>query len=271
MSRIAETFERAQQDKRTPIMPFLTVGYPDLPTSEQILLAMVAAGADLIEVGIPFSDPLADGPTVQRTSQVSLSNGTHLRDCLALVQRVREQGVAVPLMLMGYFNPVVKYGIERYVADAAAAGVDGFIIPDLPIEESERIRSAANNHGIDLVFMVAPTSTDDRLQQVAQLGSGFVYCVAVTGVTGARDSLNDNLDAYIGRVRSFIDLPLAIGFGIKTPAHVQHIGTVADGAVVASALIDYMDTRAEDMPAAAADYIRYLRGERPLPLIAAAH
>ncbi|MCA9833191.1 MAG: tryptophan synthase subunit alpha [Thermomicrobiales bacterium] len=265
MSRIAETFQRCQAEHRTPIMPFLTVGYPDLATSERILLEMVAAGADLIEVGIPFSDPLADGATVQRTSQVSLNNGTKLHDCIELVARVRQQGVTVPLMLMGYFNPVVKYGVERYVADCGAAGVDGFIIPDLPIEESERIRSAAAEHGIDLIFMVAPTSTDDRLQQVGELGSGFVYCVAVTGVTGARENLNASLDTYLARVRTYVDLPLAIGFGIKTPEHVAHIGQVADGAVVASALIDYMDTRADDMPAAAADYVRYLRGEQALP------
>lgn len=265
MSRIAETFARCKAENRTALMPFLTVGYPDLATSEQILLAMAEAGADLIEVGVPFSDPIAEGKTVQHTSQVSLENGTRMTDCIALVKRARKQGVTVPLMLMGYFNPVVKYGVERYVADCADAGVDGFIIPDLPIEESERIRSAAAEHDLDLTFMVAPTTTDDRLQQVGKLGSGFVYCVAVTGVTGARDNLTVTLDDYLAKVRSFIDLPLAIGFGITTPEHVDHVGEVADGAIVGSALLNYLATRPDDMPSAAADYVRYLRGENELP------
>lgn len=265
MSRIAETFARCKAENRTALMPFLTVGYPDLETSEQILMSMVEAGADLLEIGIPFSDPLADGVTVQRTSQVSLENGTRLRDCIELVRRARERGATVPMMLMGYFNPVVKYGVEQYVADCADAGVDGFIVPDLPIEESERIRKAAAAQGLDLVFMVAPTTTDERLKQVGEIGTGFVYCVAVTGVTGARDQMSDSLDAYMTRVRSFINIPLAIGFGISTPEHVQHVGAISDGAIVASALINYMDSRADDMPAAAADFVQYLLGKHELP------
>ncbi len=264
MSRIPETFARCAAEQRPALMPYLTVGYPDLATSEQILLSLVEAGADLIEVGTPFSDPLADGATGQRTSQISLDNGTRLRDCIALVARVREQGVTIPLMLMGYFNPVVKYGVEAYVADCAAAGADGFIIPDLPIEESERVRSAAAAHDLDLIFMVAPTTTEDRLRKVGELGTGFVYCVAVTGVTGARESMSATLDTYLQRVRSFIELPLGVGFGISTPQDVQHVGAVADGAIVGSALINYMDTRPTEMPAAAATFVRYLLGKETL-------
>ena len=243
-------------------MPFVTAGYPTMEVTEQIIYAIVEAGADLIEIGTPFSDPLADGTTVQRTSQQSLDNGTKLKDCIDLARRVRENGVTVPLMLMGYFNPAIKYGVERYIEDCAAAGVDGFIIPDLPIEESARVRDAAQAHGRDLIFMTAPTTTDERLQKVGELGSGFVYCVSVTGVTGARENLSAKLADYLKRVRSFADLPLAVGFGISTPEHVREVGKVADGAIVASAMINYTDTfPLEAQPAAAAKFVRYLKGE----------
>lgn len=261
MSRISETFERCKSENRTALMPYITIGYPDLATSEQILLSLVEAGADLIEVGTPFSDPLADGSTVQHTSQVSLEKGTTLPDCVALVKRVREAGVTIPLMLMGYFNPIVKYGIDQFVGDCAEAGVDGFIVPDLPIEESERLREHCSRHGLDLIFMVAPTTTDDRLRLVGERGSGFVYCVAVTGVTGARESMSASLKPYMERVRQFVDLPLGVGFGISTPENVTEVGGIADGAIVGSALIDYMNRHEDDMHGAAARFARYLQGE----------
>ena len=261
MSRIPETFERLKAENRTALMPFMTIGYPDLATSERILHTMVDAGVDLIELGTPFSDPLADGTTVQHTSQVSLEQGTTLRDCIALVKRVRDAGVQIPLMLMGYFNPIVKYGVEAFVADAAAAGVDGFIVPDLPIEESERIRETARKHDLDLIFLVAPTTTDERLKLVGERGSGFVYCVAVTGVTGARESLSGTLQPYMERVRKFIDLPLGVGFGISTPENVEEVGKLSDGAIVGSALINYMNEHPDNMPAAAGRFVRYLKGE----------
>ncbi|HWV23639.1 MAG TPA: tryptophan synthase subunit alpha [Thermomicrobiales bacterium] len=264
-NRIAGTFARCKAENRTALMPFVTAGYPTMEITEKIIHAIVDAGADLIEIGTPFSDPLADGTTVQRTSQVSLDNGTKLKDCIALAKRVRDAGIEVPLMLMGYFNPIVKYGVERYVTDCAEAGIDGFIVPDLPIEESERIRDAARQHGCDLIFMTAPTSTDERLRKVGELGGGFVYCVSVTGVTGARESLSGHLGDYLARVRSFTDLPLAVGFGISTPEHVGEVGTVADGAIVASAMINYTDTfPLEEQPEAAARFVCYLKGEGEL-------
>lgn len=266
MSRIAETFRQCAEADRTAIMPFVTAGYPTLETSEQIVLKLAEAGADLIEIGTPFSDPLADGSTVQRTSQVSLDNGTRLRDCLQLARNVRAAGVKIPLLLMGYYNPVVKYGVEQYVADAAEAGVDGFIVPDLPIEESERLRATAREHDLDLIFMAAPTTTDTRLDLIGERGSGFVYCVSVTGVTGARDQMADSLDGYMARVREHCgDVPLAIGFGISTPEHVEHVGKVADGAIVASAMINYTDGfPVDEQPYRAAQFLRYLRGETSL-------
>ena len=267
-SRITDALGAIMKEGRPALLPFVTAGYPTMETCEATIHAMVEAGADGFEIGIPFSDPIADGPTVQRTSQVSLANGTGLKDCIALVSRLRNSGVTVPLMLMGYFNPVVKYGIERYVADCAAAGVDGFIIPDLPIEESDRILSICQEHRRDLIFMVAPTSTERRLQLVGERGSGFVYCVSVKGVTGARDEVAAGLGDYLDRIREYINLPLIVGFGISTPEHVEQVGQHADGAIVASAMINYLDTLPDaEQPQAAAAFVRYLRGAAELPKI----
>ncbi|MGI8976621.1 MAG: tryptophan synthase subunit alpha [Thermomicrobiales bacterium] len=265
-SRIADALGACKCEGRTAHLPYVTAGYPTMETSEATIHALVDAGADGLEIGIPFSDPIADGTTVQRTSQVSLANGTRLVDCIALVARLRASGVTVPLMLMGYFNPVVKYGIERYVADCAGAGVDGFIIPDLPIEESDRILQPCREHGRDLIFMVAPTSTERRMQLVGERGSGFVYCVSLTGVTGARDKVAAGLGPYLDRLRQHTDLPLIVGFGISTPEHVTEVAAHADGMIVASAMINYLDTLPEaDQPHGAADFFRYIRGEADLP------
>jgi tryptophan synthase alpha chain len=265
-SRIDDALGAIRREGRAALLPFVTAGYPTMATCEAAIHAMVEAGADGFEIGIPFSDPIADGPTVQRASQVALANGTSLDDCIALVERLRNSGVTVPIMLMGYFNPVVKYGIERYVADCARAGVDGFIIPDLPIEESDRILSVCREHGRDLIFMVAPTSTDRRMELVGERGSGFVYCVSVTGVTGARAEVAAGLGDYLDRIRTHTDLPLIVGFGISTPDHARAAGEHADGVIVASAMIDYLDRLPEaDQPAGAAAFVRYIRGEAALP------
>ena len=227
---------------------------------------MVRGGADLIEIGVPFSDPLADGATVQRTSQVALRHGVTLADAVAMARRLREQhGVSVPILLMGYFNPMLQYGLEELARDSAAAGVDGYIVPDLPAEESDELLAACRRHGLDLVFLLAPTSTDERIAAVAERASGFVYCVSLTGVTGQRAALPDLRD-YLARVRARTDLPLAIGFGVSTPEHVRQVGEVADGAVVASALINFLDTVPDaDQLVAAEQFVRGLRGEAPFP------
>lgn len=265
-SRIAGTLTAIREEGRTALLPFVTAGYPSMETCEAIVHALVEAGADGLEIGIPFSDPIADGPTVQRTSQVALANGTSLRDCIALVGHLRDAGISVPLMLMGYFNPVVKYGLERYVADCAQAGVDGFIIPDLPVEESDRMLSLCRQHQRDLIFMVAPTSTERRLELVGERGSGFVYCVSVKGVTGARDAVAAGLGDYLDNLRRYMDLPLIVGFGISTPEQVKQVGEHADGSIVASAMIDYLDTLPEhEQPQGAADFVRYLLGTADLP------
>ena len=262
-SRIGETFAAVKASGRTALMPYHTAGYPTLDQSKAIIRSLVEAGSDFVEIGVPFSDPLADGPSVQGTSQVALENGTTPGDCIHLVRDLRAEGITTPFLLMGYFNPILKYGIERYVADCADAGVDGFIVPDLPAEESGDLLAACRKHGRDLIFMVAPTSTDSRLQIAAERGSGFLYCVAVTGVTGARDKMSDTLGEYMARIRSHTDLPLAIGFGISKPEHVVQVGKLADGAIVGAALINAIN-EVDDAakPARAAEFVHFLRGDQ---------
>jgi tryptophan synthase alpha chain len=264
--RVADAFARARTEGRTAIMPFVTVGYPTPERSEEWVLAMVRGGADLIEIGIPFSDPLADGTTVQRTSQAALRHGVTLADAVAMVRRLRKQhGVSIPILFMGYFNPMLQYGLEKLARDSAAAGVDGYIVPDLPAEESDELLAVCRRHGLDLVFLLAPTSTDERIAAVADRASGFIYCVSLAGVTGQRTALPDFHD-YLARVRARTDLPLAIGFGVSTPEHVRQVGEVADGAVVASAMINFLDTIADASQVAAAEqFVRGLRGEAPFP------
>ncbi len=261
---IAAAFARARAERRVALIPYVMAGYPDEASSEAIAVALGQAGADVIELGVPFTDPLADGATIQHASQRALEQGMSARRALALAGRIHAQ-IATPLVLMGYYNPILNIGLERFCADAASAGVAGLIVPDLPPEESEPLRSAAATHNIELIFLVTPTSPDTRIAQVAQVaqaasktGGGFIYCVSLSGVTGARDQLPDTLPAFIARVRAQISLPLAIGFSVSKPAHIAQIGQIADGAVVASALINAVDaaTPAERVATA----VSFLRG-----------
>ncbi len=259
-SRIAATFAERRAEGRAALMPYITAGFPNLPVSEEIVLSFVEAGADLIEIGVPFSDPLADGPTVQRASQVALANGIRLSDCLDLAHRLRTvHGVTIPLVLMGYYNPILQYGVERFAADAAAVGVDGVIVPDLPIEESDELLTACRTHERDLIFMVAPTSTDARVAEIAARASGFIYCVSLVGVTGSRTELPE-LGSYLSRVRDRTALPLAVGFGVSTPEQVRQVAAIADGVVVASALINGLEqVPPASMPATAKAFVENLR------------
>ncbi len=260
-SRIAGAFARLKEEGKTALMPYHAAGFPTLEGSRKIIASLVEAGADMVEIGIPFSDPIADGPSVQVASQIALEQGTRLTDCIDLVRQLRAEGMTAPLLFMGYYNPILKYGVARYVAECAGAGVDGFIVPDLPTEESDTLRHECLIHGRDLIFMVAPTSTESRLASAAARGSGFLYCVSVTGVTGARKRMSATLEDYIERIRSHTDLPLAIGFGISKPEHVSQVGKIADGAIVGAALIDALNEVPDDeKPARAAAFVRYLRG-----------
>jgi tryptophan synthase alpha chain len=274
-SRIGPTFTAARAEGRALLMPYTPVGFPDLPTSEEVILNLVAGGADIIEIGIPFSDPLADGPTVQRASQVALSHGVSLADGLELVERLRTvHGVTIPLLFMGYYNPILQYGVEKFAAEATRVGLDGVIVPDLPVEESDDLWTALRAHDRDLIFLVAPTSTDERIRQIAERATGFIYCVALTGVTGSRSEMPD-LGPYLSRIRERTDLPLAIGFGISTPDHVRQVAAVADGAAIGSALINALEAvPPAEAPAAGRAYIESLRTgieqRSPAPALSAA-
>ncbi len=239
IERVAATFARARAEGRAAFMPYYVVGYPDLSTSLDVMIALVEAGADMIEVGVPFSDPLADGPTIQAATQLALEGGTSLADALQMVYQLRERGVTIPLILMGYYNPFLAYGVEELCRDAAAAGADGLIVPDLPPDErdGEEMIACCREHGLAFVPLLAPTSTAGRIRLVTQVASGFVYLVSVTGITGARDRLPADLEAFVGRVRSATDLPLAVGFGISTPEQAAQVAEIADGVVVGSALV----------------------------------
>ncbi len=246
MSRLSEMFARAKADGRLAFMPFATVGFPDFETSLDVMRAMVAGGADAIELGIPFSDPLADGPTIQRASTAALASGTKPADALEAVRRLRQAGVAVPLILMGYCNTFLAQGEDRFISDAAQAGADGLIIVDLPPEESDTALATCRERGLDLIYLLAPTSDASRVAEVTQRASGFIYCVGVVGITGARAQLSDELPAFLRRVRGSTDLPLAVGFGISTRAHIEALAGLADAAIVASALVKVVESSSRE-------------------------
>lgn len=258
VDHIAKTFSSVRTEKRAALMPYFTLGYPTSDLSREIIASIASAGADLIELGIPFSDPLADGPTIQRSTQVALENGISVQRCLDLIGSLRQHGVTQPLLLMGYYNPILAYGVSRFVAAAASAGVDGFIIPDLPLEEADDMESLCRDHQLALVHMLAPTSTDERVQAVANRTSGFAYLVSLTGVTGARQALSDGLASFVGRVKRVARLPLAVGFGISTPEQAREVGGIADGVIVGSALIGTVD-QAEDPCQGAHEFVRAFR------------
>jgi tryptophan synthase alpha chain len=260
-SALARAFERARSEGRAALIPYVTVGWPELGDTERIVPALIDGGADIIEVGIPFSDPIADGPTIQRTSQRALLNGVTPDYALDVVRHLRSSGVVAPLLFMGYYNPVFNYGLQDFAAACANAGVDGLLIPDLPPEESDALLDACREHGLHLIYFLAPTSTPERVRAVLERANGFLYLISVTGTTGARDRLASNLADYIARVRGHTELPLAIGFGISRREHVAQAEQLADGVVVGTALLDHLEQVAPDqLPHAAAAFIRELRG-----------
>jgi tryptophan synthase alpha chain len=261
VSRIGEAFARAKAAGRAAFIPYITVGHPDRETVAAVVPALAAAGADIVELGVPFSDPLADGVVIQRSTQAALANGVTLDVCLADVRALRRAGVTVPIVFLGYANPIVQKGEEAFAAACADAGVDGVIVVDLPPEEAGSLRAACDKHGVAVIAMLAPTSTEKRIAQVAVLATGFVYCVGLTGITGARDALAADLGAYLARVRAKVSVPIAVGFGISRPEHVASVGAMADGVAVGSALVKRLD----ELPPAerasgAAALVRWLTG-----------
>lgn len=245
MNRIENAFR-----KKPIFMPYFPLGYPDLPTSIDVIEALAKNGADLIEVGLSFSDPLADGPVIQKATQVALEKGITIRQSLEAVKELRDRGVDIPLVLMGYYNPMLAYGLEKFVCDAMEAGADGFIIPDLPPEEGEEFTSALSNASsasetitrsplseVCLIQMLAPTTPNERMERIARNAKGFIYLVSVTGVTGARQSLAEGLGDLIARVRQYTSVPVCVGFGIGTPEQAKEVGALADGVIVGSACV----------------------------------
>jgi tryptophan synthase alpha chain len=246
--------------KRKPaFMPYFPVGYPTLPDSLDALEALGKNGADLIEVGVPFSDPLADGPVIQEATQTALRNGVTLRHVLDSVAELRRRGVTVPLILMGYYNPILQFGIKDFARAAAGAGADGLIVPDLPFEESTELEQALGG-GLSLIRMLAPTTTAERAHRICAAARGFLYLVSVTGVTGAREKVAADLPGFIRRVRGAVQagLPLCVGFGIATPAQAAEVGRIADGVIVGSACVRAIGA-ARDPKRAAAEFANAFR------------
>jgi tryptophan synthase alpha chain len=221
-------------------VPFVTAGDPDLATTAEFVIAMAEAGADAIELGVPFSDPIADGPTIQRASERALASGTTLRRVLALVRQLRPQ-VEIPLLLMGYANPYYALGADGFAAEAAAAGVDGVICPDLPPEEGADLYGALEKAGIDAVLLAAPTTTPARLALLVEKTRGFLYCVSLTGVTGARATVASGVEASVRAAKALRDIPVCVGFGVSTPEHAAEIARYADGVVVGGAVVERIE------------------------------
>ena len=262
-SRLAEAFERAKKEGRPALITYVIPGYPSAEETHEVFDAMVAGGADIIEVEIPFSDPLADGTTMQRVSFEALKAGTTPSLCIDFARRMRERHPSLPIVFMTYLNPVLAYGPAQFAADAAAAGADGVILVDLPVEESKPYHEALAANGLDLVFLVAPTSTDERLALIGAQASGFVYCVSVAGVTGARGELPVDLRDFLARVRRCTNLPLAVGFGLSRREHIEALTGLADGVVVGSAIMNLIDaSEPRERAKAVRDYVEVLSGRR---------
>ena len=252
-TRISRRFAALREAGELGLVAYITAGDPSLEASRKFVVALAEAGADVIELGIPFSDPLADGPTIQRASERALRSGTTLTKVIALVREIRKSS-EVPLVLFGYYNPVLQMGLETFAAAASAAGADGVLITDLTPEESADHRRILAAHHLDTIFLGAPTSTDERLAKIAAASSGFLYLISRTGVTGAKDALPDDLPALLRRARHATQLPIAVGFGISLPGHVSILGGLADAAAVGSALVSEIEqATANDASPAAID------------------
>jgi tryptophan synthase alpha chain len=256
LTRIAELFAR----NHAALMPYFPLGFPDAQTSLDVIEALSKAGADAFEIGLSFSDPLADGPVIQHATQVALEQGITVQRSLEMIAELRSRGVTQPFLLMGYINPIMAYGLERFVNDAASAGADGFIVPDLPPEEADELDRLCRERGLGLIYFLAPTSTTERVKLVAEKAQGFIYLVSIAGVTGARSQVASGLGDFVGRIRQTISTPIAIGFGVSTPEQAGEVSRIADGVIVGSALVQVAD-RAEDKPQAAAQFIGELKAQ----------
>jgi tryptophan synthase alpha chain len=260
MSRIDATFATLRDRSRKALIPYVTAGDPHADTTVPIMLAMAEAGADVIELGVPFSDPMADGPVIQKASERALARGIGMRQVLAMVTAFRARDDRTPVVLMGYANPVERHGIERFVADAKAAGVDGVLVVDYPPEECVEFAALLKRNGMDPIFLLAPTSSDARIASVAAVGSGYVYHVSLKGVTGAGHFDIDAVKHMIPRIRQHVSVPVGVGFGIRDARTARAVAEVADAVVIGSALVQRLEsTSREEAPAVAAGFIAEIR------------
>lgn len=256
MSRIANTFKNLEAAGKQALIPYIMAGDPDFSACLDTMRRMVTAGADIIELGIPFSDPMADGPVIQLAAERALAAGATLDGVLGCVASFREQNTTTPVVLMGYLNPVEWMGYDTFADKAAAAGVDAMLLVDLPPEEATAVQPIFAERGIDLIFLLAPTSTDARIQRVASLGSGYIYYVSLKGVTGSASLDIDDVNSHLGRIKQYVDLPVSVGFGIKDAAAARAVGQVAAGVVVGSALVTLL---AQKNTTAACDLLAEMR------------
>ncbi|MBI5328780.1 MAG: tryptophan synthase subunit alpha [Deltaproteobacteria bacterium] len=239
-SRIGQTFKRLKDNGERALITFITAGDPDLKTSKDIIFELEKSGADIIELGIPFSDPMADGPTIQAASERALKKGATLSHVLELVRDVRKKS-QIPMVLFGYYNPIFAYCVEKFANDAKQAGADGVLVVDLPPEEASELKTHTDKNGLDLIFLLTPTSDDNRMRLVAENASGFIYYVSVAGITGARKGLSGTIQKSVNKVRQFTSLPVSVGFGISTQEQARKVSTWADGVVVGSAIINVIE------------------------------
>jgi tryptophan synthase alpha chain len=260
MSRLAPAFDALRQARKPGLVTYITAGDPTLPKTRGVLHALDRAGADVLEVGVPFSDPLADGPVIQRATERALASRTTLNGVLDLIGEMRDS-LRAPVVVFSYANPILRLGAERFADRARDAGVDGVLVLDLPIEEADDFRIMLGSRGIDTILLLSPTTTDDRLRKAAALGSGFLYAISRLGVTGARDRLADGAREMVDRIRRVSPLPVALGFGISRPEHVREVGQWADAAVVGSALVSVVAQAgaSNDLERKVEEYVRWLK------------
>jgi tryptophan synthase alpha chain len=272
MPRIADAFERLKTEGRPGLVTYTTAGDPDLARSADILLALDRAGADVLEVGVPFSDPLADGPVIQRAAERARAAGGSLRTALEMIEKVRPR-VAAPIVVFSYANPLLRMGVSEFARRAAAAGVDGVLALDLPIEEADQFRETLAASNLDTIFLLSPTTTTERIRKAARLGRGFLYGISRLGVTGARDQVASGAEAMVKAIRAESTLPIALGFGISRPEHVAEVGAYADAAVVGSALVALIAEAREspDLTVKVEAYVRWLKSASPAKAHTNAH
>lgn len=266
IGKITQTFERARHEGRGVIIPYFMCGYPTAKDSIDFILSAAEGGADIIELGMPFSDPLADGVTIQHAGHIALENGMSIQGCMDIAKQVSEKS-DVTLLFMGYYNPVLSYGLERFCKTARDNGISGLIIPDLPAEEADPLQKVAYSYGLAVIYLVPPTAPNERIiasaQRTAAGPGGFIYCVSLSGVTGSRNELPEHLQSFITRIRTATqaqNLPLAVGFGLSTPEHIATVTSYAEGAVIGSAIVKLIDQHKNDDPVSAVkEYISSLR------------